>query len=383
MDGIFVKKITLTQFRNYAAARILLPDAAPVVLAGLNGAGKTNLLEAVSLLSPGRGLRGASAQDMQNRDATAAEPWAIAAEIETEHGAVRIGTGRDPDGTRRIVRINGQTAGSQAALGDHVAVLWLTPQMDRLFLSSPSDRRRFLDRLVCGFDPAHTGRVSRYEKSLRERSALLRDTWRKPDPAWLSSLEAALAETGVAIAASRREMVDRLRRAAHRVTDDPVFATPAMRVAGWPDDVVGDGPAVEIEEEFRDRLKDSRGRDAETGGAAAGPHRSDFLVRHAGHDMPADQCSTGEQKALLLAITLAHARLIRAERGFAPLLLLDEVAAHLDVSRRAALLDRIADTGSQAWLTGTDAALFAPVAGQGHFFTVDEGRIEPGVAKAA
>lgn len=363
-----VTRLTLTQFRCYAHAR-LEADARPVVLTGPNGAGKTNLLEAISFLAPGRGLRRARLSEVERLQAPAGSAWAVAAELDTPAGPVTIGTGRDTGeaGTeRRLVRIDGRPVRSQVALAEHVAMVWLTPQMDRLFLEGASGRRRFLDRLVFGFDPAHAGRLSRYEQALRERARLLREG--RNDAAWLAALEDGMATSGVAVAAARREVVARLSRAC-RHTVGP-FPQADLAVVGTLESWLADRPALEAEEGFRRQLAASRRQDAETGGAALGPHRSDLAVRHVAKDMPAALCSTGEQKALLIAIVLANARLMAAERGTPPLLLLDEVVAHLDAHRRSALFAEVLALGAQTWLTGTDEALFADLGGQARFYRV-------------
>lgn len=370
-------RLRLTEFRCYGRAALDL-DARPVVLTGPNGAGKTNLLEAVSLLAPGRGLRRARLDDLPRRG-RANGGWAVAATVETPDGPVELGTGRNgaEDG-RRNIRIDGATAASQAALGAYMTVVWLTPQMDRLFLEGAPGRRRFLDRLAFGFDTAHVGRVNGYEHALRERARLLRGP--RPDPVWLETLERTMAERGIAVAAARREMTARLAR----ICASPPGPFPGAEIAvdgtieGWLDE----SPALDVEERFRAALRASRARDTETGGAVVGPHRSDLAVHHLATGMPADQCSTGEQKALLIAIVLAHARLQAAERGHAPILLFDEVAAHLDGSRRDALYREIRALGAQAWLTGTDRALFGPLEGHAQFFSVRDGtlRREPGPA---
>jgi DNA replication and repair protein RecF len=357
-----VRRLTLTRFRSYAAARLDC-DGRPVVLTGPNGAGKTNLLEAVSFLTPGRGLRRARLSEVEQRDAEAGPDWsspgwAVAARLDVPDGEVDIGTGRDPassDGERRLVRIDGQPARSQTALAGHVAMAWLTPQMDRLFLEGASARRRFLDRLVFGFDPAHAGRLGRYEQALRERARLLREGG--ADPGWIAALEDQMATTGVAVAAARRDVLARLAAACARAIGP--FPAPGLAIDGAVEAWLADRPALEAEDALRRALFASRGQDAQAGGAATGPHRSDLKVTYLAKDMPAEMGSTGEQKALLVAIVLANARLMAAETGRAPLLLLDEVAAHLDEERRAALFAEILATGSQAWMTGTDALLFA------------------------
>ena len=368
-----VSRLALTDFRNYRTARLDLA-AGPVVLTGPNGAGKTNLLEAVSVLSPGRGLRNARLVDFDRRPAEgeAETGWAVAATIETRRGAVRVGTGRDPaGGERRVVRIDGENTRGQAALGEVIGVTWLTPQMDRLFIEGPSARRRFLDRLVLGLDPAHAARVSSYEHAMRERSRLLRDG--PNDPAWLAAIEETMAAQGVAVAAARRDAVERLDEACTAAEGPFPRARLSLQgtVEGWLDEL----PALGAEDRFRAALKDGRIADAAAGGATVGPHRSDLMVAHAEKGIPAETMSTGEQKALLISIVLAHAKLQRQTRGEPPLLLLDEVVAHLDAARREALLTTLLDLESQVWLTGTDATIFAPLRQAARFLSVSDGTL--------
>jgi DNA replication and repair protein RecF len=373
-----VTRLVLTDFRNYRSARLDLDDGPrglPVVLTGPNGAGKTNLLEAVSFLSPGRGLRRARLGEI-NRRPSAIEPgnsgWAVAATVATCQGPVRIGTGREPDGgERRVIRIDGDPARNQAALAECLGVLWLTPQMDRLFVEGPGARRRFLDRLVLGLDPAHAARVAAYEQAMRERARLLRDGPR--DPAWLSALEDVMAQQGVAVAAGRRDAIERLDQVCAEA--DGVFPRARLQLIGVVEDWLGRMPALEAEERFKSALAANRGADAAAGGAVLGPHRSDLAVTYADKGIAAENASTGEQKALLIAIVLAQAALQRASRGEPPVLLLDEVAAHLDVARRAALFEALAGLESQTWITGTDAALFAPLHGRARFLSVADGTL--------
>ena len=414
-NGFAVSRLVLSEFRSYKALR-LETGAAPVVLTGPNGAGKTNLLEALSFLAPGRGLRRAKLSEVARRpiganggDMPATPDWAVAASLDTPQGIVEIGTGRDPDtaaanggaggggpngpngggggqveathgerrfgnqrtGERRVVRIDGTPARAQSALAKIVSIVWLTPEMDRLFLGPASARRRFLDRLVYGFVPDHASRVGAYERAMRDRARLLRES--RADAGWLAALEAAMAENGVAIAAARRDVVARLGQA----TDMGVglFPRPSISLAGTVEGWLRDGPAIEAEDRLRDALAASRPHDAHTGGAAHGPHRSDMVVHHVAKDMPAEICSTGEQKALLVALTLAVTRLQAAERGAPPILLLDEITAHLDGTRRGALFDEICALGAQAWMTGTDASLFAAMRGRAEFFNVAGGRV--------
>ena len=367
-----VTRLAVTDFRNYRSARLDL-EAGPVVLTGPNGAGKTNLLEAVSLLSPGRGLRNAKLSDFERRagnDDIAG--WAVAATVETGRGSVRVGTGRDlAGGERRIVKIDGEAARGQAALGEVIGITWLTPQMDRLFIEGPSARRRLLDRLVLGLDPAHAGRVAAYEHAMRERSRLLRDG--PADPVWLDALDETMAAQGVAVAAARRDAVERLDRACAEA--EGPFPRARLTLAGTVETWLHELPALTAEERFKMALKQSRAADAVSGGASVGPHRSDLAVTHAETGIPAENLSTGEQKALLISIVLAHARLQRETRGEPPLLLLDEIAAHLDAARREALFAELLGLESQVWLTGTDIALFAPLKPAARFLAVSGGAL--------
>jgi len=373
---LVVARLTLTDFRCYRALRLEC-GADSVVLAGPNGAGKTNLLEAISFLVPGRGLRRARSEDIAWRpvDGNPAEAWAVAARIETPDGPHEVGTGRDSaDGRdRRRVRIDGQPARGQAALADVMSAVWLTPQMDRLFVDGASARRRFLDRLVYGFDPAHAGRVAAYDHALRERARLLRDGG--GDPAWLAALEETMAERGVAVAASRRELVGRLASAC--LAGAGPFPGAILEAAGDVEGWLDEGPALDAEDRLRVALAEARNADADAGGVGAGPHRSDLAVRHAATGRPAAECSTGEQKALLIATILASARLQAEERERTSVLLLDEVAAHLDARHREALFDEVAALGAQIWYTGTDRALFAPLAGRARFFDVEAAAVTP------
>jgi DNA replication and repair protein RecF len=301
--------------------------------------------------------------------------WAVSADLATPRGIVRIGTGREATASgqeRRVVRIDGAPARSQTALAEHINLVWLTPQMDRLFLEGSAARRRFLDRLVYGFDPAHAARCAAYDQALRERGRLLRDGSR--DAAWLNALEESMAQHGVAIAAARRDVAARLDAACRAGTAG--FPRAAVAVAGTIEEWLAEKPALTAEDALRRQLAAGRRVDGATGGALVGPHRSDLVVRHGDTGVAAEQCSTGEQKALLIAVLLAHARLQTALREAAPLMLLDEIAAHLDGERRHALFAEIRALGTQAWLTGTDAEIFAPLRGAAQFLTVRNAAID-------
>ncbi len=367
-------RLTLTDFRNYAGLR-LDAGAALVALSGPNGAGKTNLLEAISLLAPGRGLRGAAFEDLARQNGAAA--WAIAAEIATPAGEVSLGTGwsqqSDGAGQGRLVVIDGHVQKGSGALGQHMRVLWLTPAMDRLFAGPASERRRFLDRLVAAFDPEHSARVSVFEKVMRERNLLLED--RRLDTAWIASLEAHMAEAAVAIAAARLMVVEALQRHIGEAREAAPFPWSKVAVEGEIEGLLDAMPAVRAEDEYRTLLADSRGADRGAGRALRGPHRSDLVVSHGPKNMPAGQCSTGEQKALLIGLILAQARAVTETSAMAPVLLLDEVAAHLDRERRQGLFEVLGALGCQAWLTGTDAELFVGLGRDAALFHVEDARI--------
>lgn len=335
-----IARLSLTDFRNHADA-LIAPTHDFILLTGENGAGKTNILEAVSMLAPGRGLRGAALHDMARQGGGGG--FGIAASVD----GVTIGTGTSPDAPdRRQVRIDGQPQAANA-LAERLAIIWLTPAMDRLFTESPGGRRRFLDRLVLALRPAHAHHVGRYEAAMRSRNKLLTDLSRA-DPAWLGALESQMAEHGAAIASAREDAVAALRAAVSQLPEQP-FARPDLAITEW---------TSERADQLIQDLAAGRRGDAAARRTLVGPHRSDLSVAHAGKQQPAALCSTGEQKAMLLSILLAHAALVRTLRAQAPIVLLDEVAAHLDPARRAVLFDRLAAMGSQVWMTGTEAELF-------------------------
>ena len=349
-----VTRLSLADFRSYASVT-LEPAPGFVLLSGENGAGKTNLLEAVSLLTPGRGLRGAPLSEMARHEG--AGGFAVAGRL----GDAEIGTGTiaaAPD--RRQVRINAAPAAVNS-LSEWLAVLWLTPAMDRLFAGRAGDRRRFLDRFVLAIEPAHAHHAARYEAAMRARNKLLAEP-DGADPSWLAALEAGMAEHGTAVAEARSRTVAALEERLAGTPED-AFARASIDLGGW------SGADLAAE------LRTSRGRDAVAGRATVGPHRQDLTVAHRGKQMPAALCSTGEQKALLLGLVLAHAELVTERRGAPPLLLLDEVAAHLDPKRRAALFSRLEGRG-QVWMTATEAALFEGV-GDATSYHVEGGTIGP------
>lgn len=355
--------LSLTQFRNHSASAIAA-GARFNVICGDNGAGKTNILEAISLLAPGRGMRRAAIEQMAHQQGPGG--FAITARLAGEE--VRIGTGTNADApTRRIVRINGAAAAANS-LADWLAVIWLTPAMDRLFLEGAGGRRRFLDRLVLALHPAHARHAARYEAAMRERNRLL-GADAPADPGWLDALEARMAEHGGALAQARGDTLIALAASLDALEAGP-FARPALAL-------VGTGPAKP--DAFVAALRKGRQRDRSAGRALAGPHRDDLVVTMRQKGQAAALCSTGEQKAMLIAIILAHADLVAARRDSRLILLLDEIAAHLDPARRAALYEQLADRAGQVWMTGTDAALFAavPMAGRADW-SVSGGMVTPG-----
>ncbi len=372
LASLSLSRLTLTDFRNYTALRLDV-DSRPVVLTGPNGAGKTNLIEAISLLNPGRGLRRAVMADVTRQGA--AGGFGIAARLETPTGDLDLGTGIQPatatEAERRLVRVNGANASGPSVLAEHLSLVWLTPAMDRLFVEAASERRRFLDRLVHGVDPGHARRVTAYEKAMRDRSRLLREG--RNDARWLSALEETMAGHGIAIAAARRDLIARLDAAL--ALGSTAFPTADLTIDGLLEAWLADASAVEVEDRFREKLAANRGRDAEAGAATSGPHKSDLQARHVQRDMPAALCSTGEQKALLIAIVLANAKIIAARRAQAPLLLLDELVAHLDRVRRQALFDEIAALRAQSWMTGTDQSLFDDWGDRAQFLAVLGGEV--------
>jgi DNA replication and repair protein RecF len=349
VSRLAVTRLRLTNFRSYASGELAV-SGAPVVLAGPNGAGKTNVLDAISLLSPGRGLRGSKlAEHTRKGPAVGDTLGAVAATVARGDTEYDIGTGMVGGSAARQVRLNGAPAQSSADLGDVVQLIWLTPAMDRLFIESAGGRRRFLDRLVLGFDAGHARAATRYETAMRERARLLK--YGPRDPAWLDALENEMAEAGVLITQTRADTVERLSGALQERGEAGAF--PAASLA------LSDELHLSSAQALRDMLAASRMRDAEAGRTLVGPHTTDLLVRHTAKRAEARDCSTGEQKALLISIILADAReLSRAREGLAPILLLDEIAAHLDAVRRAALFEEVHALGAQAWMTGTDLSLF-------------------------
>lgn len=374
LAGLAVTSLRLVRFRSYGEAALHV-GLRPVVLTGANGAGKTNVLDALSLLAPGRGLRGAKLAEHTRRGPSPAEAgaplWAVAATVARGDQTYDIGTGLvtvPGGGERRQVRLNGAPAASSADLGEIVQMTWLTPTMDRLFVEGAGGRRRFLDRLTLGFDAGHARTAARYEVAMRERNRLLKFGPR--DPTWLDGLEATMAETGARLTACRSDAVRRLN--AKLAARGAAGAFPSARL-----DLAGEAASLVEGDDAADRLRASfaaaRVRDAEAGRATCGPHLCDLSVRHTVKRADARECSTGEQKALLISIVLAYAWDL-AEAAPAPILLLDEVAAHLDRLRRQALFEEILALGAQAWITGTDLTLFAELAPRADVFAVENGR---------
>lgn len=370
-------RLSLTEFRSYAALSLEL-DGRSVWLAGPNGAGKTNLLEAVSFLIPGRGLRNTALTEMGRRLPGEREgrAWAVSAVVRAGDDETRLGTGvEQAGGARRLVRIDGEPA-PPGRLADHVRQVWLTPAQDRLFLESAGDRRRFLDRLTYAGEPPHAANVQAYEKAMRERIRLLTDG--SPDRAWLEALEAQLAERGTLMAMARARTLKALSAEIATRGERP-FPQARLSLTGeWERLALEGTPFDDLQERLARALAQGRDRDAAAGRGLVGPHRTDLSVVHLGKDRLAAECSTGEQKALILNIVLAQAaRLARAEGQPAPILLLDEVAAHLDVRRRAALFDEIEALGLQAFLTGTDEMLFEALAGRAQGYRVEDSGLAP------
>ena len=379
MNRARVIRLRLTNFRSYPTAELHAGDG-PIVLVGPNGAGKTNLLEAVSLLAPGRGLRRATLDQLPCHAASnAAGAWAVAATVDGALGEVRLGTGledAEQDGRARRCRIDGAPVGSAAAFADHLRVLWLTPDMDSLFLGPPADRRRFLDRLVLAVDAEHGARVNALERALRSRNRLLEDP--RTDPRFLDAVEHELATLAIAVAAARLETVRRLAAGIAQGKDDTSpFPWATVTLDGDVERELERRPATLVEDGYRQVLLEGRARDRAAGRTLDGPHRSDLQVGHGAKGIPAAQGSTGEQKALLIGLSLAHARLVSDMTGTAPVMLLDDVVAYLDPTRREALFDALDRLGSQVWMSGADPSAFVALGERAERFAVSPGEVMP------
>jgi DNA replication and repair protein RecF len=374
MTASRIHRLTLTNFRSYRTAS-LETSADMVALVGANGAGKTNCIEAISFLSPGRGLRRATLDDVANIESDGS--WAVSATVEGEVGLATLGTGIDPPiegaAIARRCRIDREPVGSAVAFGDHLRMVWLTPAMDQLFMGAASERRRFFDRLVLAIDKDHTGRVSALERSLRSRNRLLED--RSSDSHWLDAVERETAELAVAVAAMRSETVTRLAAMLHARGEASAFPSAIIALDGWMEQALIDEPATAVEDRYRAILRDNRPRDAAAGRTLDGAHLTDLQVIYAPKNMPARDASTGEQKALLIGLILAHATLVAEMTGITPLLLLDEIVAHLDPDRRRSLFGELAALGAQVWMTGADPAAFVDVGPSGELFDVVQGHI--------
>ena len=380
-SGPAIRKLTVSNFRNYNKLNIA-PERGIIVLTGDNGAGKTNLLEALSMFSPGRGFRRARIADLDNNKLIDAainglnDSWAVSARIEVNGDQVLVGTGRQltiekGKAEKRALKINGYPAKSQTDLNEHITVSWLIPQMDRLFLDGGSQRRRFFDRLVFVFDALHSTRVNQYNHALRERRKLLQSF--KRDSSWCLALEAQIAETGVAIVAARRDLIHRLSPIVEQRVGP--FPGAMLSVDGIVERWLENDPALEVEEKLKEGLEEARLNNNKEPNDVPGPHRSEFSCIHSHKNTPADQCSTGEQKSLLISIMLAHAMVREQEFGNAPLILLDEVAAHLDELRRGGLFDLLGALKSQVWMTGTDISLFRTLGDKADFYNISDGNI--------
>jgi DNA replication and repair protein RecF len=377
MTASRIRRLSLTHFRNYRAAS-LEARGDMVVLVGPNGAGKTNCIEAISFLSPGRGLRRATLDDVA--DIQGDGSWAVSAEVEGALGLARLGTGIEPPtsenaASSRRCRIDREPVSSATAFGDHLRMVWLTPSMDGLFSGAASERRRFFDRLVLAIDSEHSARVSALDRALRSRNRLLEV--RNFDDHWCDAIERETAELAVAVAAMRGQTLARLAAMLRERGAQSAFPSAEIALDGWMENALMNEPATSVEDRYREMLRQGRARDAAAGRTLDGPHLTDLQVIYAPKHMPARDASTGEQKALLIGLVLAHANLVAEMTGIIPLLLLDEVVAHLDPARRKALFAELVRLGSQVWMTGADPAAFADIGAQGEIFEVEAGCITP------
>ncbi len=369
----YLSHLKLNNFRCYVDAELQC-DSRPVVLTGPNGAGKTNVLEAISFLSPGRGLRRATLSEV-SRHREEGHSWGVMATVQGIHFSHDLATGVEigQESERRTIKIDHEVVRSQISLTEYLNVIWLTPQMDRLFQEASSARRRFLDRLVYALDREHARRLARYEHYFRERARVLKLGMR--DPHWLATLEQHMAETGVAIAASRKNFIEMFFQS--QISSLSHFPKPILQLEGKIEEWLETEPALAVEERLTHLLASSRERDAEIGGASEGPHKSDLKVYFNSQNRPAEQCSTGEQKALLLAIILTTARLKAYSDQRRPIILLDEVVAHLDEIRRQALFEEILSLNMQAWMTGTDSSVFLSMTTKFQHFHIENAILRP------
>src|SRR6201997_2317859 len=370
-----IHRLTLTHFRNYRGAS-LNASRDMVALVGPNGAGKTNCLEAISFLSPGRGLRRATLEDVADNQGDGS--WAVSAEVEGALGLATLGTGIDPPAAEassspRRCRIDREPVTSATAFGDHLRMVWLTPAMDGLFLGPAAERRRFFDRLVLAIDSDHSARISALDRSLRSRNRLLEV--RNYDDHWCDAIERETAELAVAVAAMRGQTAIKLAAMLRARGEASAFPPADIMLEGWMKNALISEPATSVEDRYRQILRESRARDAAAGRTLDGPHLTDLQVVYAPKNTPARDASTGEQKALLIGLVLADANLVAEMTGITPLLLLDEVVAHLDPGRRKALFDELSRLGAQVWMTGADPAAFAGIGATGELFDVESGRI--------
>src|SRR6202789_2453143 len=374
MTASRIHRLSLTHCRNYRAAS-LEARGDVVVLVGPNGAGKTNCIEAISFLSPGRGLRRANLEDVADNQGDGS--WAVSAEVEGALGLATLGTGIDAPvadaSVSRRCRIDREPVASATAFGDHLRMVWLTPAMDGLFLGPASERRRFFDRLFVAIDSEHSARVSALDRSLRSRNRLLEV--RNYDDHWCDAIERETAELAVAVAAMRGQTVAKLAAMLRARGETSSFPSAQIMLDGWMENALLSEPATAVEDRYREILRGSRARDAAAGRTLDGPHLTDLQVIYAPKGMPARDASTGEQKALLIGLVLAHASLVADMTGITPLLLLDEVVAHLDPDRRLALFDELRKLGAQAWMTGADPLAFNGIGASGEVFGVDSGQI--------
>lgn len=375
-----IKSLYLSAFRSYETIKIN-SDAKFIILNGENGAGKTNILEAISLFSPGRGLRNSKIELLKNINSPA-QDWTINLQIQNDLLKTSLSAFSEnklkADGSTYIkknFRLDNQSTITQTALSDYINMVWLTPQMERLFIDSSAERRRFFDRFIFTFDPAHAGRLIRFDNTLRERSKLLKQGIM--DDSWLNALEQTLAETASAIMAARADLCLKINTVVERLEDlRDYFPKANISLDSWLYTSKKDNTALALEDFYKNKLRKSRAFDAQTGGTAEGPHKSDFNVFHVDKNMPSQACSTGEQKALLITLILSNSLLILEETGRAPILLLDDIISHLDDHRRQNLFDYLQSFGSQCWLTGVNKDHFIPLENNALFYKLENSNLQ-------